>query len=273
MVEKNESLINKENYKSGSDSMKERIKHSIINQDYSKYISGIYNYCDRWCERCSFTSKCANFSLGNEIWDDTEDLDIQNEKFWKKMGTFFEAISELLVEMAEEQGIDLNEEMKDAKPREKKFKGHPLAEMAKDYSLSVHQWLKEFHEKYLESGEINDKELGDKVDITDAFQVLQWYSIFISAKIDRAFFMFEDMDLDDDDNDVHEYDSNGSAKIAIIAIDRSIGAFSLLLQHFKNPEEEIKGFLLKLSKVKQLTIEVFPNAMAFIRPGFDEEGS
>lgn len=24
-------------------------------------ISGIYNYCDRWCERCSYTNKCLLF--------------------------------------------------------------------------------------------------------------------------------------------------------------------------------------------------------------------
>ena len=23
-----------------------------------KFISGIYNYCDRWCERCRFTAYC-----------------------------------------------------------------------------------------------------------------------------------------------------------------------------------------------------------------------
>jgi len=23
-----------------------------------RFISGIYNYCDRWCERCNFTSRC-----------------------------------------------------------------------------------------------------------------------------------------------------------------------------------------------------------------------
>jgi predicted protein tyrosine phosphatase len=23
-----------------------------------KFIPGIYNYCDRWCERCPFTSRC-----------------------------------------------------------------------------------------------------------------------------------------------------------------------------------------------------------------------
>lgn len=24
------------------------------------FIEGIYNYCDRWCEKCSFTARCLN---------------------------------------------------------------------------------------------------------------------------------------------------------------------------------------------------------------------
>ena len=28
------------------------------------FIPGIYNYCDRWCERCAFTARCMNFAMG-----------------------------------------------------------------------------------------------------------------------------------------------------------------------------------------------------------------
>ena len=34
-------------------------------------ISGIYNYCDRWCERCPFTSRCLVYA--------TEKADIELE--------------------------------------------------------------------------------------------------------------------------------------------------------------------------------------------------
>ena len=27
--------------------------------DDPRLISGIYNYCDRWCERCAFVERCA----------------------------------------------------------------------------------------------------------------------------------------------------------------------------------------------------------------------
>ena len=47
-----------------------------------KYISGIYNYCDRWCERCQFTSRCLNCTLVEEQFGDLQENDELNEAFW-----------------------------------------------------------------------------------------------------------------------------------------------------------------------------------------------
>ena len=27
------------------------------------FIPGIYNYCDRWCERCLYTDRCRTFAM------------------------------------------------------------------------------------------------------------------------------------------------------------------------------------------------------------------
>jgi len=35
--------------------------------DEERFISGIYNYCDYWCERCAFTKRCRNFVMGREM--------------------------------------------------------------------------------------------------------------------------------------------------------------------------------------------------------------
>ena len=32
-----------------------------------RFITGIFNYCDYWCERCAFTRRCRNFSMGREM--------------------------------------------------------------------------------------------------------------------------------------------------------------------------------------------------------------
>jgi len=56
------------------------------NGENSKHISGIYNYCDRWCERCPFTSRCLNFEMSEEKFDDPQSRDLNNEAFWEKLG-------------------------------------------------------------------------------------------------------------------------------------------------------------------------------------------
>ncbi|MCB0550950.1 MAG: hypothetical protein KDD19_25495 [Phaeodactylibacter sp.] len=33
-------------------------------------IPGIYNYCDRWCERCSFTSRCLLYAQEQELTEE-----------------------------------------------------------------------------------------------------------------------------------------------------------------------------------------------------------
>jgi hypothetical protein len=58
---------------------KEDIKKLARN---NKFIPGICNYCDRWCERCLFTSLCMNFARSREYATDPEASDITNEKFW-----------------------------------------------------------------------------------------------------------------------------------------------------------------------------------------------
>ena len=42
---------------------KQRIQQ-LVNDP--RCIPGIYNYCDRWCERCAFTSRCSNYALAEE---------------------------------------------------------------------------------------------------------------------------------------------------------------------------------------------------------------
>jgi len=44
-------------------------------------ISGIYNYCDRWCERCPLTSRCLVYATEQEDNDSPESRDIHNEAF------------------------------------------------------------------------------------------------------------------------------------------------------------------------------------------------
>ncbi len=73
-----------------------------------KNISGIHNYCDRWCERCDFTLRCAIYDPEVEMLARSDKPEDQ-KKVWKKLEENFRYINEMLHKEAKKMGIDLNE--------------------------------------------------------------------------------------------------------------------------------------------------------------------
>lgn len=65
-------------------------------------------------------------------------------------------------------------------------------------------------------------------------------------------------------------DSDGSAKVALIAIDRSIAAWGVMRKHFPERENNMLDILVHLDRLRKGVEKTFPNARAFIRPGFDK---
>jgi hypothetical protein len=64
-------------------------------------------------------------------------------------------------------------------------------------------------------------------------------------------------------------DSDGSAKIALIAIDRSIAAWAVIQHYVTDGDKEVIDMIAFLDGLRQAIEETFPNARSFIRPGFD----
>jgi hypothetical protein len=67
-------------------------------------------------------------------------------------------------------------------------------------------------------------------------------------------------------------DSEGSAKIALIAVDRSIAAWSGLRIALEESDEAdgILDLLAQLAAIRREMEKLFPCARAFVRPGFDD---
>jgi hypothetical protein len=229
----------------------------------STIISGIHNYCDRWCERCSFVSRCT---VGiSEFEMDGPDLDMKNKEFWEHLSMIFQATYEMIAESAQEMGIDLTESKTEyVKPEHHESTAEKTA---KSYGLRLLKWLEKNHDLFGQKTEIlkitNEEQV---VTFQDAIDVISWYSLFIAVKIHRA--TLEPYDFDDEETD--RYDNNGSAKIAMIAISRSLEAFAFLYNHLHEQEDEILGYLADLSKIQRMMKKKFPNAMSFKRPGFDD---
>ncbi len=256
------------------ESKKDKYKKSLIDLAQSgKFIPGIYNYCDRWCERCTMSSKCLNYAHEQAMKEeatDPETNDISNEKFWESLRMSFEVTHELIAEDAKRLGIDLDN-LPDIEVKEPKKK--PVEIIAEDYSKKIYKWLTANNDKLKQKAEqlllVNpDDETALK--FADAWEVVQWYSVFISAKVHRAHFDLDER-LEDEEDEYNVFSDNlGSAKIAIIGINRSMEALSAMYSHMPEDEDVYLGYLSQLSKIRKLMFETFPDVMEFKRPGFDK---
>ena len=233
-----------------------------------RFIPGIYNYCDRWCERCPKTSRCLNFSISEEEFSDPEAHDIRNEAFWRKLSEILGETLELLREIAKEYEIELEnldsmDDIEDIKAKDAAAENHLLCRAAKSYSKMVEDWFKEREKLFFEAAAVADA----GVDLEEAFEVIRWYQYFIAAKVMRA--VRGKMEEEEEGCDEFASDSDGSAKIALIALDRSIGAWAVIPRYNHPHAEEVLEIISFLDRLRQAIEQTFPRARSFIRPGFD----
>lgn len=64
-------------------------------------------------------------------------------------------------------------------------------------------------------------------------------------------------------------DSDGSAKIAVIAVEKSMAAWIRMYELLPASEDAALKALALLTQIKRKTLEEFPQCMQFKRPGFD----
>ena len=108
-------------------------------------------------------------------------------------------------------------------------------------------------------------------DILDAVEVIQWHQHQISVKITRALSGTENEEEIPEVLEECRRDSDGSAKVALLGIDRLITAWETLLNGLGDESGAIKKVIAHLDRIRVIVEECFPQARLFVRPGFDQE--
>ena len=75
---------------------------------------------------------------------------------------------------------------------------------------------------------------------------------------------------DEDMVNIREYDMNGSAKITVIALRKTIKALNKLFEKMPEYKNDISNLLVLAGKLLNMVESEFPGYNNFIRPGFDE---
>lgn len=234
-----------------------------------RFIPGIYNYCDRWCERCPQTSHCLNFSISEEEFSDPETQDIRNKAFWNTLSGILGETLELLRESAKRWGVELEmlgsmDDRENLKAKDVAAENHLLSRAARRYGELVEDWFRDEETLFFET----TAAAREGVSLDEAFEVIRWYQYFINAKVIRA--VRGKIEEEEEGCDEFARDSDGSAKIALIAMDRSIAAWAVIRYYITSGAKEVIDLIAFLDGLRQAVEKAFPSARSFIRPGFDK---
>jgi hypothetical protein len=262
-----------------------------------EHIPGVYNYCDRWCERCPLTRRCPTYAMELEDLEEqfdahpaaVGDRDQDNAKFWNALAGNMSLVRQMIEEDCRERGMDFEAicreaDSAEAKQREREHtrrtRQDALVKAGDRYMKEVDAWFKRHKARFDQEGCLTDG-AGGRADapLRDAVGVIRWYYMFIGVKLARAVgHGYDRFDDENDDDDGGEGDGEpcrdalGSAKIALIAMDRSLAAWGRLHEHLPPDEkgDPILDLLVRLDRLRRATEERFPTARAFIRPGWDD---
>ena len=250
-------------------------------------ISGIYNYCDRWCERCAFTARCSNYRfmkkleglINEELGDDEQGhippIQASIQIVEMRSGTPMDSIME--------DTDPVEETIENAKQEEanRKMQEHPLYRLTDNYSNEVFDIIKARNKEDFLEGITIDPELATQLGapsepdiykiISEKHPAILHLSILVFVKTARALGNWFDLLEEGDPHGFTKQDMNGTAKLVLVIIDELLEEWMKLRTTQPAFEEKANQLFDDLLKIRDLTEEQFPKARGFKRPGLDNE--
>lgn len=222
----------------------------------NKYIPDIHHYCDNWCEKCAFTSQCEYFQQNQQNFQDESTDNIDD--------------SLLALDVVHtDKSLHNATNAAHAKTRREQAATHNCTIAAKKYIDVVDDFLNKYNERIEKTLSLEQENTYQKNKIlTEKLEIIKWYQPQVYVKISRA--LYAQMIEQEQSQIINiQIDSNGSAKVALLAIERSLKAWNLLLEKMPVCEDEILQILVLLKKLSKSIEHQFPLAWQFKRPGFD----
>jgi hypothetical protein len=241
--------------------------------DSENYISGIYNYCDRWCERCSYTDKCLSYHMSKHTYDG-KDV-ITDKKFWSDLENSFKLVKDMLNNYMMEHNIPFPDESEndmigfEMKKVQNLVKADPILLEAQNYTMFSSELLRDNNnfsslENLLKSNEQYETNI---IALHEAVEVILYYKSLIFVKISRALYSY----YMNDEHEFKDYEEDKliSAKIALLAVERSMASWHFIFEKLNHSIDSIIDILLLLNNLKRKIEKLIPTVINYKRPYFD----
>lgn len=232
-------------------------------------IEFISEYCDRWCERCAFTSRCSNYAVQTALgmcgdFEEALELAVGAARTVTATGGDVHSATDHWFDIPEPTQKELEEAGKEEDARKRRIDALPITKLAWRLSKAAYRWFRTHSDAV--------RARGDGV-LNEALEIVEWDSHLIGAKLHRALSGRDRHETDEcfDDDDPVQNDWNGSAKVALISLDRSEAAWQVIAQ--ATGDVGAADLIATIDALKREVETTFPAARSFRRPGFDHLNS
>lgn len=220
-------------------------------------IPGIYNYCDQWCTYCPHTERCLAFKC-------------LRDQEQRRPGDIFEDLAASVNEMISfsrdvvqaEGGTTPLAQIAALPPISASLDppkiDDPLERRGREYAMETGRFL-------MSVAPMLSSPKGSAGGTPAAIEIVVWYHALIAVKIYRA---LAGAAMARRGKPGLADDAQGSAKVALLGIDRSRKALRQL--QGKLHDARIERLIARLERLAADVERRFPDARAFIRPGLDE---
>lgn len=240
-------------------------------------ISGIFNYCDRWCEKCDYTDRCRLFQKEAErnIQHILNDEDPNDPKVFVK--DIAESLSEALTMLKEQmEDADISENdieefdeinFEESLSDQNDDTVNNLIRHADEVFISVDKYFKDYSnsDSNKSTSLSTEKKLNE-----ESIQILFWYSPQIAVKTrmcvggKRKLERFKSSESREFEEEI----LNVNSRIAFTGIKKCCEALYHLSE--LDPDSVALYSLLSLTnKLKDDFAEEFPQVFTYKRPYFD----
>lgn len=227
-------------------------------------IDFISSYCDSWCERCAFTNRCSAFACSAAIamcGSAEQGIELAVGRPQSPHGSEDERerdLPEFVNQMPTDEEIAMFSRLENE--RRKRIEATPLSRMTWTFTRLSHKWIQRHQELERHQDPM----------VREAFRIACWDSSLITVKLHRAMDGQDRVALQEDDEDESriQNDWNGSAKVAILCIQRSQDAWTMLGSALD--DTAAASLAGALGNLQRAVLDQFPEALKFVRPGFDD---
>jgi hypothetical protein len=237
-----------------------------------QFIPHLEQYCDRWCERCQLTARCAAFaeraSHGGGALASPTAADA-----WQELQSALETALKVLqrARAATSPGPRAHRWADPARDACSSQPADPVTTAARAYLRLVVAWLE------AERGWLHDKRLAIRRQLQasadpaaavtaaealcDALDVIAWDYSLIPAVLHKA--------VTERASGRRGGSAEGLAKLALVSIDRSTSAWLRVRAARLGQPETVVPVLAQLDRLRRVVEGEFRGARTFVRPGFD----